>query len=181
MKSMVKTGITLALIAAVAATALALINSVTAPQIAAYEAKVIQDTLSQVSAGFSVGEAQESEDPSVTAFYQLSESDGSAAGYILNIRGNGYGGAMTIMAGYSADGKLLAARLLGNAETPGLGKKAENPEYMDKYVDKDTIPLKKSELTSGEADSISGSTVTFSGIAKTLQYGSEYVKSIRGN
>ena len=58
MKAMIKTGVTLALIAAIAATALALINSLTAPRIAAYDAQVIQNTLAQVAGGFSVGEAQ---------------------------------------------------------------------------------------------------------------------------
>ncbi|MBN2859511.1 MAG: FMN-binding protein [Sphaerochaetaceae bacterium] len=180
MKAMIKTGVTLALIAAIAATALALINSVTAPRIAAYDAQVIQNTLAQVAGGFTVGEAQESDNVSVSALYALTDENGQNAGYILSLIGNGYGGAMTIMASYSPQGALLDARLLNNAETPGLGKKAENPEYMEKYTNKDSIPLKKSELSSAEADSIGGSTVTFSGIAKTLAYGSEYVMGLGG-
>ncbi len=181
MKTMAKTGVTLALIAAVAALLLALVNSVTAPVIAEYDAKVIKDTLSQVAAGFEVGEEKSTDDPSVTAMYPLSDSNGKAEGYILSLIGNGYGGAMTLMASYSTDGKLLDARLLNNSETPGLGKKAEDPGYMKKYIDKDSIPLKKSELTSAEADSVSGSTITFSGVAKTLSYGSDFVKSMGGN
>ncbi len=181
MKTMVKTGITLALIAAVAATALAFVNAVTAPRIAAYDAQVIKNTLAQVASGLTVGEAESADDPSVTALYPLTDESGSSAGYILSLTGNGYGGAMTLMASYTEEGKLLDARLLNNSETPGLGKKAEDPAYMEKYVNKDSIPLKKSELTSEEADSVSGSTITFSGVAKTLQYGSEYVKGIRGN
>ena len=116
----------------------------------------------------------------MSALYALTDENGQNAGYILSLTGNGYGGAMTIMASYSDQGKLLDARLLNNAETPGLGKKAENPEYMEKYTNKDSIPLKKSELSSAEADSIGGSTVTFSGIAKTLAYGSEYVMGLGG-
>ena len=180
MKKMVITGITLALIAAVAATALALINSVTAPKIAEYEAQVVLNTLTEVASGYDIKERVEvDDDVIVTGYYPIYKND-SLEGYILSLVGNGYGGKFTLMASYKMDGSVIDARMLSNNETPGLGKKAEKPEYMKKFQDTGSkehpIPIKKGELDEDDADSVSGSTITFSAVGKTLEAGSTYVK-----
>ena len=54
-------------------------------------------------------------------------------GWILDLTGKGYGGDMKILASYKEDGTIMDIVLMDNAETPGLGKKAEKSEYMDKY------------------------------------------------
>ena len=183
MRQYLKVGITLALICAVAATALAFVNHVTKDRIASYEEGVVSDAYSEISAGFTVGQLLVPEDEMVIEYHPLTDSSGSLAGYIVMLNGNGYGGEMTIMASYAIDGELLGAKLLGNSETPGLGKKAESKTYMDKFIGagaSDLIPVKKSQLPESEAESIGGATVTFSGIAKALDYGSDYVKTLRG-
>ncbi len=184
MRQFMRVGVTLALIAAVAATALALVNEVTAPRIAAYELQVIQNALTEVSGGFEIGETRGAPDEaSVREIHTLTDPSNSISGYILQLVGTGYGGEMTIMASYTSDGAVIDARLLANAETPGLGKKAESPSYMEKFKDtgsEQSVPVKKDELEKADADSISGATVTFSGIAKTIAYGSDFVKSLGG-
>jgi electron transport complex protein RnfG len=184
MNQFTRTGITLALIAAVAATALAMINAVTAPRIAAYELQVIQQALTEVSGGYTVGDSTtQTQDESVIEQFTLLDEDEQVAGYILQMLGSGYGGEMTIMASYTADGEVIDARLLANAETPGLGKKAEVPSYMEKFIGTgatEPVPVKKDMLDKSDADSISGSTVTFSGVAKTIAFGSSYVKLLGG-
>ncbi|MEA5033001.1 MAG: hypothetical protein VB025_12720, partial [Sphaerochaeta sp.] len=68
MKQFARVGITLSLIAAIAATALAMVNAVTAPKIAAYELQVIQNALTEVSGGFALGDSDtETGDTSVSA------------------------------------------------------------------------------------------------------------------
>ena len=184
MRQFARVGITLSLIAAIAATALAMVNAVTAPKIAAYELQVIQNALTVVCCGFALGDSDtETGDTSVSAVHALKDTDGSIAGYILQLNGVGYGGAMTIMASYLDTGEVIDARLLANAETPGLGKKAEVPAYMEKFhgTGGDTaVPQKKDALEKSDADSISGATVTFAGVAKSIAYGSDYVKSLGG-
>ncbi len=179
MKKMIITGITLALIAAVAATALALINSVTAPKIAEYEAQVVINTLTEVASGYEIKDKIEvSDDISVKAYYPIHKEE-VLEGYILSLVGNGYGGTFSLMASYLLDGSVIDARMLNNSETPGLGKKAEKAEYMDKFKEtgsKDTpVPTKKGQLEADEADSIGGSTITFSAVGKTIETGSVYV------
>jgi len=184
MKKFMRIGITLSLICAVAAATLALINGITAPAIAKYEQDLVLQALSEVSNGLSIGAAtEETGDDSITSFYRLTDSNGNVAGYIVQINATGYGGTMLVMASYGISGEVLNAKLLANAETPGLGKKAENKEYMGKFIgtgSKSPVPLKKSELDKSAAESIGGATVTFSGIAKAVSQGSLFVKSLGG-
>lgn len=184
MRQMTRVGITLSLIAAIAATALAMVNAITAPKIAAYELQVIQNALTEVSGGLAIGESSsDAEDAAITAIHRLNGDDGKVAGYILQMIGTGYGGSMTVMASYRTDGEVIDARLLANAETPGLGKKAEAPSYMEKFKETGAsgpVPVKKDMLDKADADSVGGATVTFSGVARAIAYGSDYVKALGG-
>ncbi len=184
MRQFARVGITLSLIAAIAATTLAFVNAVTAPRIAAYERGVIQDTLQTVAGEFSLDASEkETADERVIAVHLLKDETGAKTGYVLQLQGNGYGGSMTIMASYLLNGEVLDARLLANGETPGLGKKAEAPSYMEKFIATGAdvpVPVKKDALQKEDVDSISGSTITFTGVAKTIEYGSNYVKSLGG-
>jgi electron transport complex protein RnfG len=67
---------------------------------------------------------------------------------------------------------------MDNSETPGLGKKAENPAYMEKYLgtgaSDNPVPVRKSMLKPDEADAITGATITFLGVSKALAEGAVY-------
>ncbi|MCK9286597.1 MAG: FMN-binding protein [Sphaerochaetaceae bacterium] len=184
MKRFLTVGMTLALICAVAATTLAAVNAITKNKIIAYEQEVVEDALSVVAKGLAIGQLNQSEDPSILEYYQLMNASNGIEGYIVMVLGSGYGGEMTVLASYAVDGSVMAAKLLGNAETPGLGKKAEADGYMDKFIgtggNSSPVPVKKTELGNTDAESISGATVTFSGIAKALAYGSAFVTSMGG-
>lgn len=182
MKDILRIGSRLALICAVAAITLALFNTITEPRIAAYNEKILQEALAKLSLGLEVGEFTDSSSiETITNYYTLLK-DAEKAGYIFEIEASGYGGSMKLLASYDIDGKLLAAQLLDNAETPGLGKNAEKSEYMKMFIGKagNAIPLKKSQLPPAEADSVSGASITFSGVAKGLYAGSEAAISLGG-
>lgn len=181
MKGMLKVGLTLALICAVAATALAAVNMLTKDRIAQYEFQVVQDALLEVADGYNIGELQSVSDNTVLEYYPLTSSAQELQGYILVMSGNGYGGEMSIMASYDVEGQILGAKLLTNSETPGLGKKAEQSSYMEIFVgtgNQTVVPVKKNDLAAAAAESVSGATVTFNSIAKVLSYGSEYAKRL---
>lgn len=170
----------------IAAVALALINSVTAPVIEEYQKELLLNALSAVSGSFAVSEESESADDesgTVINYYELFQGD-TVSGYVLSLQAKGYGGSMELIAGFNLDGSLIHARLLGNAETPGLGKEAEKDSYMEKFrgTGSDSpIPVRKNQLIPAEADAISGATITFSAIAKALTTGSQFVKTMSGN
>ena len=183
MNDIVRVGGKLALICAVAAVALGLVNAVTAPAIEKVKERQLATALDAVRGTAQVGEERVVEDvPIVEGYYPLTE-DGASAGYILKLTGMGYAGDMEILASYASDGGIRAVALTNNSETPGLGKEAEKPEYMEKYTGSGAerpVPMNKQQLTQEQADSISGASITFMGIAQALKAGSDYVKEQLG-
>ncbi|MDY4609903.1 MAG: FMN-binding protein [Sphaerochaetaceae bacterium] len=183
MKNYLKVAAILGIICAVAAVILAFVNAVTAPRIADYEAKQTLVALKAVASGYDIGERRyDDADSSVNYLIPLTQN-GSISGYILELNANGYGGAMTFVASFNTEGEILAVKMLTNSETPGLGKKSEAAGYMDKFLGtggRISIPTSKSELSAADAQAVSGASVTFTGIAKALAYGSDYVKRLGG-
>jgi len=186
MKTMVKIGGKLAVICAVAAAILGLMNAVTEPKIEQIQRERLEAALEKVSEGMKIGEAQEvSGNRTVTDYYPLYGGSGQEepAGYICRITGNGYGGEMIILAGYTVEGEVFAVQMMENSETPGLGKEAEKQTYMAKFIGtgEDTpVPVRKDMLNQEEADAVTGATITFIGIAKALIQGSDYVDYLEG-
>jgi electron transport complex protein RnfG len=184
---MVRIGGRLALICAVAAAILGLMNAVTEPKIEQIKQERLQTALAQVSEGMKVGEPEEVRDnETVTTYYPLFEGEesGAPAGYICRLIGTGYGGDMVILAGFRKNGEVFAVQMMENQETPGLGKEAEKAAYMAKYIGKgadEPIPLRKDMLNQEEADAVTGATITFIGIAKALISGSEFIENLEGN
>jgi Na+-translocating ferredoxin:NAD+ oxidoreductase subunit G len=172
----------LALICVVAASVLGLVNAFTAPRIAEVKEKQLQEALRQVKGDFSAGEEIPVENHTfVQGFYPLSAADSSIGGYIMKLNAVGYGGDIEMLASFTSNGEVLAVAVMDNLETPGLGKLAEKPAYMDKFVGKGdglSIPVTKQELPQEKADSISGASITFMGIAQALLQGSEFAKTI---
>lgn len=170
-------------ICAVCAFALALTNTITSPVIAQAEAENRIRALQAVSGSFEIGVQNDiSANPFVLYTIDLLD-EGEIVGYIVGLKTAGYGGPMQLVASYKADGSMLYAQLLSHSETPGLGKKAEEPSYMDKFKgtgSQRSVPTSKDQLSSSEAQAISGSSITFTAVAKAIAAGSEYVKSFGG-
>lgn len=181
MKRYFRTALVLMLICAVAATVLALVNSVTAPKIKAFEDQKVIDALKEISNGMDIGEKKVTDDE-ILYYYPLTKNS-EITGYILGLSGSGYGGEFSLVASYNTSGEILGAKLLSNSETPGLGKKAENSEYMDKFIgtgDINSVPTNKNMLSETDAQAVSGASITFGGVSKALKLGSEYVKKMGG-
>jgi len=153
LKTILITGLKLFSICAVSAVVLGMLNFLTEPKIKANRIKQENLALAELTSKGKPGEKKAVKDETVDSYYEIMEDD-QPVSYILNLNGSGYGGPGTlkIMANYTPDGGLLSARLLDNKETPGLGKKAENPAYMNKFLnrggtDQPPIPTTLEELT----------------------------------
>ena len=179
----------LAIICAVSAIVLALVNAVTAPVIVENRARALADGLAAVAgksgiAGAAVGAGSVLQDSEIaTMAYPVDSPDGTVAGYILQLVGTGYGGDLQLLAGYLLNGELFSAQMMENQETPGLGKKAETPEYMSMFVGRGAsspIPTSKTDLPPAEADAITGATITFLGVSRALAEGSTLVTTLDG-
>ncbi len=178
-----KTAVILFLICAVCTALCAIVNEVTAPVIASSIESERLAALSDVAAGYGIGEENAVGDGRVNYYIPLLSEEGGTAGYIVELLTSGYGGEMTVIASYDADGTLLEAKLMANSETPGLGKKAEESWYMDMFRGlggSEPLPLSKADLSADDSAAVSGASVTFNGIASALSAGSDYVKGLGG-
>lgn len=188
MKGYIRTAVVLACICAVAAILLAVVNSITTPYIDSYESDKVANALAEVSNGLGIGEMVSVDEGYVSYVHRLyangsSSNDGEVSGYILGLSSRGYGGDITLLAGYDLDGAVTAVTIVSDSETPGVGKKAHNSGYMDKFIGKGgkggQIPTSKSMLSNADSVAVSGATMTFSGISSALKAGSDYVKSMK--
>ena len=183
MTELVTVGGKLAAICAVAAIALGLVNSVTAPAIARVKEEQLAAALDSVRGGAEAGDENIVENHDYVASYYPLAQGGRNTGFILKIIGAGYGGDMELLVSFQADGLIRAVTLMDNLETPGLGKAAEKAEYMEKFIgtgSEKAVPLTKLQLTQNQADEISGASITFMAVAQALQAGSQYVQEFLG-
>ena len=185
MSDFLRTGGKLALICAVAAATLALVNAVTEPRIEmlrrARQAEILGPHV--LGDAYMGDEEKVAADNVRTLFRVYANADDSKIGYVLELRGNGYAGPMTVLAYYDRAAVIQFAKLMENEETPGIGKIFEDEsklEFMIGAGGDRAIPTRKGDLSGAAADIVSGATVTFQGIAAILKAGSEYVGQLEG-
>lgn len=180
MNSKLKSIIVLSAICAGAALLLGIVNYVTSPVIAANLAEKERQNLSLILKDGEVGKKTVVEDyPGVGAEYSVLNVKGDVIGVVLTLKGEGYGGTIFILSYYDPEGNLIDARITKHSESPGIGSEAAEPSYMKKFTGKGgVIPLPrfKGDLSTSEADAVSGASVTFEAVSKILDKGSSYVK-----
>lgn len=167
-------------IAAVAAFVLGVVNAFTSPKIAQLEKEAKIAALGElIDSGNAEPESEKVVENSeyINSFFTVEEGS-ETVGYIVNLTGKGYGGAMTIMASYNLDGSIIRAVLMNNGETPGFGKKFENPDVIAVFngTGSDSNPVPAFTYQVSDSDAVSSATISFMGISKALTAGSDFVK-----
>lgn len=126
-------GFKLFIICAAAALSLGIINQFTNTAIKERLLLEKQNALKNLANGSAIGEGRMTNDKVVLGYYPV-QNNGQITAYILELSGTGYGGTMKILAMYEPTGKILKAQLLEHNETPGLGDRAKDPAYMQKFI-----------------------------------------------
>lgn len=186
MKDILKLGVTLFAICAVAALVLGVTNNITAPVIeerniqASNEARKI--VLSETD------EFKELDGMNSDIVLEVYEGikDGQVIGYTIKTSSKGYGGAIELMVGISKDGKITGVEIGNHSETPGLGSKATEPIFKNQYVDKDVsnslLVVKGSANNDNEISAISGATITSNGVTSGVNAAMKiYNEKLSGN
>lgn len=153
----------LTLIAVIAGGALAMVNSVTAPQIEKINQENLAAGIKAVMGSDDILVAEPQEVEGFTS-YAVSDAQGNALGCAVTSSTNGFGGELKVLVGFDNAGNILGYTVLQTAETPGLGAKAadwfqkgqkgdiigKNPGTCNFTVSKD----------GGDIDAITASTIT---------------------
>lgn len=151
--------VTLLLICAVVALALAGVNAITKDRIAEVKAEKTRKAISAVLPG--VQEVQEV--PFSDATGMVTTVYKADVGYAVEVVPTGFNGGITLMVGVDSDGKVLGISVVSHAETAGLGavaaaKNAKGQAFRDSFIglSGSVAPSKDG----GQADTITGATIT---------------------
>lgn len=164
MKETIKLGIILFIITVISAGILAMSNNLTKDKIAEIEMEGSIVALKQVFGDDSkfkpLDEGKLSEIiASNTAIIEIFEvyKNENLDGYAIKTNSSGFAGDLVVLTGVSSDGNVTGMRLLEHSETKGIGSKAEEPSFAEKFIGK-TVD---SEIT---VEVISGATYTTKGV-----------------
>ena len=105
-------------------------------------------------------------------------------GYVATVVSHdGYGGDITITMGVTNEGLLNGISVLSISETAGLGMKAADAEFTNKFAEKN-IPVfsvtKTGATDESQIDAISGATITTTAMTNAVNAGLAYISFISG-
>ncbi len=152
-----KMGLFLAVVAALAGGALAAVNQVTAPIIAENAIASERANLEMIfpnASEFVIVEDFEDETGLVQGVY---EAVGYGMAYKVQV--TGYANPILFMVGISDDAEIIGFAVLEQNDTPGIGDRIEKPEFTDNVIGKSTtdgLPI------------LSGATVTSAAVVKGI-------------
>lgn len=171
MKEYLKLGMTLLIICAISAGALAFMNSMTAPVIAENN-RIASNAMYVDIYGDAADDYLEltpeelatvqSKYPNIEKVLNATKGE-EVVGRVFHVTSYGYGGAMSNVIILNNDGSIAGFRNLSNGESPGFGNVISEESYYTRYNGK-SVANGDLVLGSGgganEIEAISGSTVT---------------------
>jgi len=185
-QSIIKTGLTLAVIAAICTSLVALTFQATRERIAANEKALLEQSLQPALAGtFYDSGVSESRlvlppphglpgnDPAV--IYRVFAEDEPVAALFAVTARDGFSGPIRILVGIGVDGTVTGVRILQHRETPGLGDKIEpaRSDWVFQFDGRsmgDPIATRWAiEVDGGEFDQLTGASVTPRAIIKAIR------------
>ena len=100
--------------------------------------------------------------------------DGDALlGYCAEVKTPGFGGDVELMVGYLADGTICGVEVVSHSETPGLGSKSADAEYLKGYVGK-----VGALVADADVDMIAGASVTSKAVLGGVNRATEAVAAV---
>lgn len=165
MKEILKLGVILTVICAVAAFALGFTNQMTSGAIADQAALSSTNMRKELLADANKFEEikEDFNAPLVREVYK-GLKDGQVVGYTIKTAPSGYGGEVEVMVGISTEGNITAVSIGNHTETPGLGAIAKDDSFNDQYdgksVSKNLEVIKNGTPQDNQIVAISGATIT---------------------
>lgn len=118
----------------------------------------------------------------IVGIYEAYNQD-TIVGYVMDVITKGYGGSMSLTVGVNIDGQVTGVIIGDNNETPGLGSKAKEPDFINQFYEttvKDTLSVvKQNKKAANEIQAISGATITSRAVAEGVQAALDSVKLIK--
>lgn len=166
MKETIKNALILFVIALIASIMLAFASQLTAEPIAIQKAKQRDEAFATVIPNATFEEVKGTD---LTAYDKINavyaaKADDKIIGYTFKMTTNeGYSAGLEMVVGLTVDGKISGIDVIKHSETPGLGAKADEPEFKAEFAGKTMAELKVVKGTASadnEIAAIGGSTIT---------------------
>lgn len=108
--------------------------------------------------------------------------DGKVIAYVVPTESKGYAGAINMLAAVSVDGKVIDYAILSHKETPGLGDKAEKPDFRKRFAGKAAENLEVVKVPSDKnIQALTGATITSRAVTKGIKEAVEEVNAFAAN
>lgn len=173
-------------ITAVVALLLACSNSITKDLIAQNTAKEQDEARRAVmteAVSFEKEETEAVETEIVKEIYRALDESGETMGYCVSVAPNGFGGAIEMMVGVKTDETLTGITVISLSETPGLGSKAQTPDFQGQFTGKSVSEplsvIKSGTAKEDEIAAISGATISSNAVTKGVNAAAEAVKRLQ--
>ena len=148
----------------VASAGVGAVNMITADAIAEANALATTQAVQNVLPEFDNTEISEQTIDDMTIVVYTATKDADTVGYAVETMSkNGFGGAIRLMVGFGADGKILNVNVLQQAETPGLGTKMadEGNPLLASIQNKNSWEVDfKVKKDGGELDALTAATIS---------------------
>lgn len=96
--------------------------------------------------------------------------DGRPAGYVIAVKEKGYSGAIELLVGVDDGLRIVDYRVLRHNETPGLGAKATEVEFRQRFRGRSLGQLGVAKVAKlGEIQAITGATITSRAVARGIE------------
>ncbi len=121
------------IICAITALLLATVNEFTAERISANAAQRMEDSIAKIFGdGIEIAEVEGDYEEPVNAVYLVSNG-GVPQGYAVYTIPTGFKGDIEMMVGVTLAGNCHKVEFISMSETPGLGTKVQNDEFLAQY------------------------------------------------
>lgn len=178
--SILKLGIILFTITAIAVALLSYVNEITKEPIARQKEIATKKALNNVLPGdgeFALLDPELSDEDIIGKIYK------SDNGYVFIVYPKGYGGEIELFVGIDNNSKVSGIEITNLTETPGLGANATKQEFKDQYKGKSAetiIEVKKGSTTKDEPaiSAITGATITSRAITDGVNSAIDYYSKV---
>jgi len=172
MKEMVRYGLILSLICALASASLAVVNSITKVRIIAQAEAEEEASLKEVLPEATHFEPVKSGNDII--YYKAHNKDGKFIGVAFKALAKGYSSIIETMAGLALDGNITAIKILNHNETPGLGARIADSSFTGQFANKNIRGL-------NEVQAITGATISSKAVIDSVSKKAQEIKELIKN
>ena len=184
MRDIIKLTLFLLVIAGIAGAGLSYVNGLTGPLI---EQQILQQKIDGFKEVYPHADKVENEsakylqEPHDSGLKEVNIAyrNGAPAGVIYAVESKGYSGPISLLAGFDiATAKITAIKVLSQRETPGLGAKAQESSFQERYKNKSAAEAlevtKKAPAKENQIEAITASTITTKAVTKAVNAAREH-------